>query len=300
MAIPETQLDTWSGVGAQTGSKDTYATVRLALDRNDAPYHQKKKDVSIFLQGSYGNDTNVYKESDVDIVIQLSGSTFYYDLKLLTLSESQRFNQDYSADAPYGFPEFRADVLGQLTTRFGQAVTPGTKAICVAAGNGRRKADVVVCVDFRRYRKFQGLGSEDYVPGICFFTSTGERIVNFPKAHSANMTTKHQATGSWFKPVVRIFKNMRNRLVTDGVLTAGAAPSYYIEGLLYNVPSELFGKSYQSCFVNAFNWLDSADRATFVCANEQYRLLDGEAHVTWSSTSCSQYLNALRDLWTDW
>lgn len=300
MAIPESQLETWSSVGATVGSKSTYATVRLALDEQDASYHQKKKDVQIFLQGSYGNDTNVYRDSDVDVVIQLSGSTFYYDVSLLTLSESQKFEVDYSSEAPYGFDEFKADVLARLTYRFGDAVTTGTKALSIAAGNGRRKADVVVCVDFRRYLSYENLWSENFVQGICLFTTSGVRIVNFPKQHSAKMTAKHQSTAEWYKPVVRILKNMRNRLVADGSLGATVAPSYYIEGLLYNAPNHLFGKSYGDSFVNIFNWLDGADRSKFVCANEQYILLDGEAHVTWSSANCDQFLTSLRDLWNTW
>jgi len=300
MAIPESQLDTWSGVGAGVGSKETYATVRLALDRNDAPYHRKGKDVSIFLQGSYGNDTNVYKESDVDVVIQLSGSTFYFDLRLLSLSESQKFEKNYGSDAPYGFDEFKVDVRDQLRNRFGDAVTVGTKAICIAAGNGRRKADVVVCVDFRRYISFENLWTQNYVPGICFFTTSGTRVVNFPKQHSENATAKHQATKNWYKPMVRIFKNMRNRLITDGALEAGVAPSYYVEGLLYNVPNDLFGRTYKDSFVAIFNWINNADRSTFKCANEQYKLLDVEAHVTWSSTNLNRFLDGLRTLWNDW
>jgi hypothetical protein len=300
MAIPETQLETWASIGATVGSKDTYATVRLALDRNDAPYHQKNKSVSIFLQGSYGNDTNVYKESDVDVVIQLSGSTFYYDVRLLTLSESQKFEKDYSSDAPYGFDEFKKDVINQLTTRFGDAVSTGTKALCIASGNGRRKADVVVCVDFRRYLGFENLYAQNYISGICFFTTSGTRIVNFPKQHSQNATSKHQATNGWYKPMVRIFKNMRNRMVAANELGAGVATSYYIEGLLYNAPNALFGKTYEDSFVNVFNWIDGADRTQFKCANEQYTLLDGEAHVTWSSANCTQFLTALRKLWKDW
>jgi hypothetical protein len=301
MAIAESQLDTWSGIGASAGSRDTYATVKFALGKDDAPYHEKGKDVSVFLQGSYGNDTNVYKESDVDVVIQMTGSTFYYDLRLLTLSESQNFKKDYGADAPYGFDEFKADVLTQLTNRFSAAVTVGSKAICVAAGNGRRKADVVVCVDFRRYISFENLWTQNYVSGICFFTTSGTRIVNFPKQHSENATKKHQATSSWYKPMVRIFKNMRNKLVAANALGAGVAPSYYVEGLLYNAPNELFGtkSTYRDSFVSIFNWLENADRSKFLCANEQYKLLDGEAHVTWSSANCNEFLDALRTLWNE-
>jgi hypothetical protein len=99
--------------------------------------------------------------------------------------------------------------------------------------------------------------------------------------------------------MARIFKNMRNKLVASNALAAGVAPSYYIEGLLYNAPNQLFGTNnkYGDSFVSIFNWLNDADRSKFQCVNEQYKLLDGEAHVTWSSANCAEFLNALRTLW---
>lgn len=302
MAIPESQLETWANVGAQEQSKNTYAVVRNALDRDDAPYFQKGKKVDRFLQGSYGNDSNVYKESDVDVVIQLTGSTFYYDTDLLTPEELQRFNQYFNGGAPaYGFFEFKADVVSHLTARFGDDVAPGSKAITIKAGGGRRKADVLACVEFRRYVAFPSATSDGtYIPGICFFTSGYERVANFPKLHSMHLTSKHQATNQWFKPVVRIVKNMRNRLVANNALGAGVAPSYYIEGLLHNAPTELFGTSYEDSFVNVINWLRDADRTQFLCAHQHYQLLDGKAHVTWSSTDCSTFLTALAKMWREW
>ena len=80
MAIPEMDLTTMATIGAQKTSKDTYATVKLALDDAEAGYHSK--DYSVFLQGSYGNDTNIIKESDVDVVIRLN-SAFTYDISPL-------------------------------------------------------------------------------------------------------------------------------------------------------------------------------------------------------------------------
>ena len=70
--------------------------------------------------------------------------------------------------------------------------------------------------------------------------------------------------------MVRVLKNLRGTLVEDKMIEAGVAPSYYIEGLLYNVPNEKFGKSYNDSFVNCISWILEADRSTFVCANEQY------------------------------
>ena len=45
-----------------------------------------------FLQGSYGNDTNVYSDSDVDVVMRLD-SVFYYDLSRMTESERAAYEK---------------------------------------------------------------------------------------------------------------------------------------------------------------------------------------------------------------
>jgi hypothetical protein len=67
MAIPESQLETWSHQGSVKQSRDTYATIKRTLEASDTKYADK--DFEVFLQGSYGNDTNIYAESDVDVVI---------------------------------------------------------------------------------------------------------------------------------------------------------------------------------------------------------------------------------------
>lgn len=42
---------------------------------------------------------------------------------------------------------------------------------------------------------------------------------------------KHQATNEWFKPMIRILKNMRGKLVETGVIGNKGAPSYFLQGL---------------------------------------------------------------------
>ena len=296
MAIGEEQLTTWSKQGAITQSKETYAAIRNVLEKDDSPYKKKGKTCRVFLQGSYGNDTNVYKESDVDVVIELRESTFYNDLSKLSSPEVSAFKATYQ-DATYNFGDFKADVLGHLQTHFKDLVKPGNKAICILPGSGRRKADVVVAVEHRRYRTFP-IAPGDFEAGIFLIATDNARIVNYPKQHSANLTSKHQETSEWFKPMVRILKNMRNSLVANAALSDGVAPSYYIEGLLYNVPPEMFGKSYGDSFVNCFNWIWNADRAQFLCANREYSLLNGPANVTWTAANCDAFLNALRTSWT--
>src|SRR5258708_8979800 len=165
MAVPETQLDTWSHQGSITNSSNTYNAVKNVLEAADVPYAAKNYEV--FLQGYYGNDTNIWSESDVDIVIQNS-STFYSDISGLTKNEKDAWDSAYP-NAPYSNKEFKRDVLQVLTKAYGTDVAGGDKAIAIAARGNRRKADVIVANGFRRYIKFNGTADESFVPGICFW-----------------------------------------------------------------------------------------------------------------------------------
>lgn len=296
MTIPEAQLDTWAKIGAVATSRDTYATIKNALEAADAAY--AGKDYSVFLQGSYGNDTNVWAESDVDVVIVLN-DIYFHDIESLSDAEKASFKQAWVA-ASYTYADFKRDVLAQLRRKFGQQVDPGDKAIAIPANGNRRKADVIVAAQYRRYHQFQTLANAGYTTGICFWNGSGVQIANYPKQHSENLTTKHQATASWLKPTIRIFKNMRNRMVANGEIEAGLAPSYYLEGLLYNVPPDKFGQNYEDTFVNCFNYVNSADRSNFVCANEQFYLLREGSPVTWRAEKCTTFLNAVAKFWNDW
>ncbi len=291
MPIPESQLDTWAGQGAIQGSKETYAIVKRVLESSDTPF--ARKDFSTFLQGSYCNDTNIYAESDVDIVIRLD-SIYYYDVDKLSTLEKSVFDSAF-IPATYHYAEFKTHVTSTLARAFGSDVKPGNKAVAIEAAGGRRKADVLVSTEFRRY--YTG---RNFVQGVCFFTSWGEQLVNYPKQHSANVTAKHQATGGWFKPTVRIFKNARRKMVADEILPIGIAPSYFLEGLLYNVPNDKFGRSYQDTIVSSLNWILATDRTDFVCANEQYYLLRNGEPNCWPITSCDRFLEAFVKLWEDW
>jgi hypothetical protein len=296
MAIPESQLTTWSHQGSVTQSSTTYQTIRNALTSTNAVYADKS--FNVFLQGSYGNDTNIYAESDVDTVIRLD-AIFGHNATSLPSDQQAAFHQAFAGSASYTFAEFKQGVATRLSAAFGADVEPGTKAIRIKANGSRRSADVIVCYQYRRYTRFLGPNSSEFVPGIVFFTTAGSQVINYPKAHSDNCTTKHQATNSWFKPMVRIIKNMRSRLVDSNLIAQGVAPSYYIEGMLYSVPNDKFGGSYAKTFIESINWLWATDRSKLLCANGQYWLL-GNSNVQWTSANCDLFLGALIKLWNEW
>ena len=70
--IAEAQLDIWASQGPTAQFTDTYNRIRDNLLDGGAPY--PLKDTEVFLQGSYNNDTNVYGDSDVDIVLCHTGA----------------------------------------------------------------------------------------------------------------------------------------------------------------------------------------------------------------------------------
>ena len=295
VAIPEDQLETWANQGSVQQSAQTYQTIRNVLDDANAPYHSRA--YSIFLQGSYGNDTNVYRESDVDIVICLD-QTYYSDTGLLGVGPKANYDIAFVA-ATYGWSEFQAEVFAWLQKKYGSDVVPGKKAIFVKGSGARRDADVIVCAKHRRYREGSSGVDDQYELGICFW-SNGTKIENFPKQHAANCTSMHQGTNNWFKSVVRVYKNMRNRMISDNALKEGVAPSYFIEGMLWNVPNAKYGKSYDDCLVNTFNWIIEADSSKLVTASGLHWLVRDGYHTSWPETNFNAYLTAAGKYWQDW
>ncbi len=299
MSIPQSQLETWAKQGSVTQSASTYGSIKNALEHQSATY--QNRNFKVFLQGSYGNDTNIYSESDVDVVIRYDGA-FFHDLSELPSDQQTLFNSTFS-NGDYSYNDFKNHVKDALDKVFQGDVIPGRKAIKVKANGSRRNVDVVPAFEFRRYFKFNGVSEYDqsYDLGICFFDKDGNRIVNYPTKHSDNSTVKHQETNSSFKPLVRIFKNIKTKLVQDGILEKDIAPSYFIEGLLYNVPKEMFRGSYQDMVGNILRWFqNTSDRSNFVCVNKQYYLLHENESICWHPNKMQEFMNAVQELWNNW
>lgn len=296
MAIGEAQLETWSAQGSIQQSAATYKTIGGVLNDTGSPYYLKNFDT--FLQGSYGNDTNVWADSDVDIVIRLS-SIFYSDTSELTPNDKANYDSGRSP-TEYSLEKFKAEVAGWLTKNFGNSVDGTGKAIYVPGSGSRRDADVLACAEHRHYTSYPSYGEPGYLDGIVFWTKDNTKIVNYPKQHSANCTTKHQSSNGYFKPTVRIFKNIRNRMIADGRLQEGIAPSYFIEGMLWNVPNNLFGSSFQQTVINCFNHLyGMQDKSRLTCANGIHWLLRDGHPVCWPPNNHGIFMEAFKKYWNE-
>ncbi len=290
MAIPEAQLDTWSHQGSITNSANTGNSVKNALDT----YTGFPEGVSfnVYLQGSYKNDTNVYGESDVDVVVELT-SSFQNNL-----TQEQKTSLGFTS-ADYGFSDFRNDVDACLRAYYGaNNVSLENKVIKISPTTNRLDADVLVCSQYRLY--YGTLNANNHHKGVVFTTrNTFEKIINFPKKHSDNGTAKHQATNQWFKPTVRIFKNMRNHLVNNYGFQKAVAPSYFIECMLANIPHNQFGTNFQTTIINCHNYLTNNPKDGFMCLNS-VRPLWGNTTENWNQADADTFLEQVAQLWNNW
>jgi len=293
MGIAESQLETWAQQGKTPQFTATYNSIRDNLLSDKAPY--PVKNIDIRLQGSYGNDTNVWADSDVDIVLRHTGA-FYHDLSDMPEEKQAAFKKAYGPDAQYGYPNFKKDALAWIQELYEDDVdTSGKKAVKITGNGNRRNADVVICQEFRRYHDFNGIGRETFDEGMCLYVED-QRIENFPKQHSDNCTAKHQATGN-FKHMVRIYKNMRNWMIENDLLEEGIAPSYFIEGMLSNVPNEKFKGRYGDVWVECFNWIVATDKMKMITASGLHYLIRDGHSVCWPAENFNTFMGALKESW---
>ena len=279
MAIPEQQLSSWSRLGAQQGSANTYNSIRLALDRHRWP---QGMDHHVYLQGSYANHTNIRGDSDVDVVVE-SQNVFYHNIP-----GQLRAHYGLTASASYTWQEFREEVKRALVNCYGShVVNDGSKCIKVAGSGNRLNADIVPCTTYRQYDNFG-----NYVAGITFWTRSGIQIVNFPKAHRDNGAHKNNRCQECYKPNVRVFKNARN-------YAKNSLPSYFLECVIYNAPDSNFSRSHADTFVRVVNFLldavGSGTIGSFRCQNEHQTVFGTAPHQI-DVMSAERFVIAMRDL----
>lgn len=258
---------------------------------------------SDYLQGSYANATNIWRDHDVDIVVQFNPA-FNYSLDDDMTPREQAACQASFSPAVIHLGHFRPAVIDRLVEVYGhQNVTEGHKAVRVTGESGvRLDADVVICQQFRRYYSFDGNLEVGFDQGIAFLDQRdGRLIVNFPQQHLDNGESKNIVTDGAFKKTVRVFKNARNYMIDNGRLSRGVAPSYFLQGLLYNVDPNQFHNDVERDFLTTLVWLTKnvKEFPNFNCQNGIIRLF-GDTPEQWNTSEAMVFLNELVSLYSDW
>lgn len=299
MTIHKEILDSWSKQGATKAPKILRERIEKVLT-NDRSKIKKKNQLDIYLQGSYRNNTNILGSSDVDIVVQ-SNATFFSNISKLDTYEREIYNKTFD-DATYTWRYFKNDVIETLKNAFGSSnVKVGNKSIKIITEN--YEADVIPCFEHRKYEYFGNNEKErTYIPGIQFYTTNENNIViNYPKKHYSFGVDKNNRTNNKYKPTVRIFKNIKKRLLEQKKITSKVTSSYFIENLLYNVPDRYFNIENSSISVaNILNWLISNVDSfpMFVCQNNQINLF-GSTQEQWNEEDARNFIFEVNKFWDE-
>ncbi len=237
----EEALDTWRKPASETEEQKISNAIAMIKDAINAHETLKTKSIEFIVQGSYGNNTNIKLDSDIDICAMLK-DTFYSEYREGATKADYGFT-----DGTNSFSDYKKLVIEALIKKFGtEHIIVGNKAIEIKSNTYRVKADVVPAFQFRNYKQDKGNNSNNFVEGIKFISSTSDVIVNYPKVHTANGISKNTNTQRKFKRAVRLFKRIRNKMIEDGLPIPKCISSFLIEGLLWNTPN--------STFTNATTW----------------------------------------------
>lgn len=275
MKYSEEQIKNYSAGLSETEQQKCYNSISMVRDAlRDIGYKNKSaeinmndytdfylsmenstsnRDVKIFVQGSYANNTNVKKHSDVDIAVVLEST----------------FKPKYRPDAivsKYGFVDsvdnlsiFKNDIQNALYQKFGNDVERGDKSIHIKENTYRNSIDVVPCMRYKNYEKDYEYNIDNFEKGITIYTDSGNSIINYPEQHIENGILKNRNTSRRYKRMVRILKRVRYDMENNNCQSANNVSSFGLESLLWNVPDRLFINSepYHHVFNDIITYLFS-------------------------------------------
>jgi hypothetical protein len=230
----------WSKPSSDTEQEkynNTEKMIRAAIA--DSP-SLSKRNIEVFTQGSYKNNTNVRQDSDVDICIRCN-DVFFYEFP----SDGSITKADAGfSDGAYEYSAFKTEIESALVVKFGRSmVSRGNKAFDVHATSYRVDADVVPTFEHRRYYRDYS-GRIQYYRGTELRPDNGGKIINWPEQHYSNGVNKNNVTNARFKYITRIIKRLRNEMDENNISEVKPIPSYLIECLVWNTPNEGFGHNY--------------------------------------------------------
>lgn len=251
----------------------------------------------IFLQGSFANRTYTKHSSDVDLVVMMT-MPLQENIAALGPVGRSNFHARYEK-SEYDWRAFRKDVLAALRDRY--FVKESSKCIDIHHWNSlmRVPADILPAIEYRKYHSFPLPGVESYDGGVFFRDSRGREIINYPKQHRENGQHKHRSTRGRFTAAVRAVKSARKELAEEKKGSVPAAPSYFLECLLYNVPDEVFTASMPSAVRKSVAWLharaEDGGLRRFRCQNELVDLF-GDEPDRWDLQTAKAVVEALHGL----
>ena len=247
------------------------------------------KKITLLVQGSYANKTNISSESDVDVAVILK-STF------TTKYRSGVSDNDYGfSDGTFSVYDLKEEVQKALSHHFGyQGVERHDKCIKVTGNSYRVDADVVPAYRYRDYSNDYAFDTSNYVQGIEIRPDSGGSIINYPEQHIKLGIAKNRVTNYNFKKCVRIIKNMREEMKDSGYTIPSKISSFGLESLLWNVNISAYNK-YPSVLRYTFD-----EVLKYLVNNfsdfEKYTEINGIKPLFLNSSDIHSYQEFIKDL----
>jgi hypothetical protein len=200
--------------------------------------------IQIEQQGSYYNNTNVRKESDIDLRAVHPDIFVQYEPGLRESDADRAFGY-HATGKTYidSSARLRRQIATQLGSRFGahNIDARGRKAIRVNGIPGSRATvDIAPCFILHRIGSNPLAARYTRVKGIAILCTDGSWTFSFPDQHHTNGIAKRARTRLRFKKIVRMAKRLRDELVQQGAIQAKQVPSFLVECLVYGVDDKVF------------------------------------------------------------
>lgn len=193
--------------------------------------------ITLLVQGSYANRTNIPTESDVDVAVILE-STFITKYRAGVTDSNYGFT-----DGTFSASELKDEVQKALNQHFCyQGIERHDKCIKVIGNTYRVDADVVPAYRHRDYSNDYRNDADNYIGGIEIRPDSGGRIINYPEQHIKLGIAKNKETKYNFKKCVRIIKSMREDMEENGYAISSKISSFGLESLLWNVIESAYTK----------------------------------------------------------
>ena len=225
----------WQRPASETEESRISNAIKMVKDAISSSVELKTKDIEIFVQGSYANNTNVRAESDVDVSVMLKDTFYSEKIKGLT-------REDYGfSEGTNTFSNFRKDIQKALVDKYeNENIKPGNKAIKIIPNSYRVETDVVPSFQYRNYKYGNSKNADVFKEGIKFYSLKNDPVINYPKIHVENGIQKNNDTQRRYKRLIRVFKRIRYKMIEENISVNSGISSFLIECLIWNVPNSYF------------------------------------------------------------
>ncbi len=232
----EETYNNWRKPASESEEQRISNAISMIKDAIRSSDDLKNKNIEIFVQGSYANNTNVKRESDVDVCVMLK-DTFYCEYP-----DGLKDNDYGFSEGTNNFSDYRKLIVTALIEKYGQDnVKPGNKSIKIKSNSYRVEADAVPSFQYKNFKYKNSKTPNNYIEGIKFYTyNTHTEVINYPKIHIENGKIKNSETQRRFKRLVRIFKRIRYQMIDENEPVNKGITSFLIECLLWNTPNSIF------------------------------------------------------------